>query len=362
LRDDFFELLDEVKRLKLAVNIFTNGQMPEENIRRLADYYPATVGVSVYSANPEIHDATTRIKGSFEKSVKALKILHELGVRTQMKSPLMNHTVHGYKELLKLCDELGAIPQFDLTIIAATDGNQNVLKHQVCDTEVLSQVFRDPRLALYVGLDAAEKGRRTAPVDGTLCGAGCTSLSIAPDGSVYVCDSLPIVLGNVRDGGLKTVWENSKPLKQWRNITTQDTNECGLYQKCSYCNYCPGAALLAKNDIFDISESVCRIAEVRRDVAMNLEKGNDPLKEYLQKHGKPFGNDLTFHKPAEGDLPNVEINHSGENFVKRVNEIKRNGNAIRKTKHYEPDSPMDLYNHGELRKNQDSGHFLETGR
>ena len=366
LRDDLFEILDEVKRLKFAFSVSSNGQMSEEKLHRLASYYPSNVGISIYSANPEIHEATTRVKGSFEKSVNALKLLRELGIGTSVKSPLMNHTVHGYKELLRLCDELKATPQFDCTISPSTDGNQNVTVHQIQDKEVLTQVFREKRTPLYVGIETPINGLRMVAVDDTLCGAGYTSLGICPDGTVYPCNSLPIELGNIRNGGIRKIWEESEALKTWNRLTAQDTNECGLYRKCLYCNYCAGLAMLTSNDLLAVHKASCDMAEIRRDIAEGLKNGIDPLTEYEKKHGKPFGYDLTLIVPSSsstcGIECTVEVNRSGEYFVKRVNDVKHHGNPKRREKSYEPGSPEDLFHRGELRKDNTEREFSETGR
>jgi radical SAM protein with 4Fe4S-binding SPASM domain len=373
LRQDFFEILDEVKRLRFSFSISTNGQLlSEETIRKLAGYYPTGVGISVYSANPEIHDATTSVKGSFAKSVQALKLLHEHGIGTLIKSPLMNHTVHGYKELLKLCDNLKATPQFDCTISPSIDGNQYVTLHQIHDREILEQIFREKKMPLYVGLDMDGKGQRMA-VDETSCGAGLMNLGICPDGTVYPCNSLPLELGNIRNGGLRKIWEEGEVLKMWNELTVQDTNECGLYRKCSYCNYCAGLAMLQHNDLFRSHSTSCHIAAVRMGIVEKLENNIDPLDEYKRKYGQPFGYDLEFSPPGstqpteirnhdEINLNYVAIDHSGEHFVEKVKPIKQHGNPIRKKKTPEPGSPQDLYNRGELCKDNNEREFLETGR
>jgi hypothetical protein len=126
--------------------------------------------------------------------------------------------------------------------------------------------------------------------------------------------------------------------------------------------------MLTSNDLLTVHKASCEMAEIRRDIAADLKKGIDPLVEYEKKHSQPFGNDLTFIAPSAPSLATglaptfIEVNHSGEDFVKLVNEVKRTGNAIRKTKNYEPGSPEDLYHRGELRKGNDDGRFLETGR
>jgi MoaA/NifB/PqqE/SkfB family radical SAM enzyme len=198
LRDDLFEILDECRKLSIAFSISTNGQMPPEKLQRLLSYYPHTVGISIYSANPEIHDATTGIKGAFDKSLQAVKTCIAAGIRTKVKCPLMSHTVHGYKELLKLCDDIDAIPMFDVHIAATSDGNQKVCRNQITDRGILTQMFQDIRLPLAINVTLPDHGRLLRSVTQCVCGAGLGILGITPDGTVYPCNSLPIAFGKVR--------------------------------------------------------------------------------------------------------------------------------------------------------------------
>jgi len=298
LRDDFFEIMRDAQRRNFAVSVFTNGQTSSEWIEELITFFPQTVGVSLYSANPEIHDATTQRKGSFEQSVRTIETLVKHGIRTTIKCPLMNHTVHGYKELLNLCDRLGGIPQFDFHISPATNGNSSRTIHQILDPEILALMFREPRTSLYVGLDAPNQGRARRAMDDSVCGAGQSILSVCPDGTVYPCNSLPLPLGNVCIGGIKKIWE-SLELAEWKSVVWNDFDECGMYADCAYCNFCPGMSLLESRSIFCKSKTCCATAKVRRSVASDLQDNKDPLKIYAQNHAVPFGMDTAFRPPTK---------------------------------------------------------------
>jgi sulfatase maturation enzyme AslB (radical SAM superfamily) len=87
LRDDFFEIMREAQHRNFAVSVFTNGQASSDWIEKLITFFPQTIGVSLYSANPETHDATTQRKGSFEQSVRTIETLVKHGIRTTVKCP-----------------------------------------------------------------------------------------------------------------------------------------------------------------------------------------------------------------------------------------------------------------------------------
>jgi len=351
LRPDFFEILRDAKRCNFAISVYTNGQTPLEWIEELATFFPQTVGVSLYSANPEIHDATTLRKGSFEQSVRAIETLVKHGIRTTIKCPLMNHTVHGYKELLVLCDRLGGIPQFDVHICPATDSDCSRTIHQIRDPNILALMFREPRLPLYVDLNTQNQGRAQRAMDDSICGAGHSSLSICPDGTVYPCNCLPIPLGNVRSGGIRKIFETSGSLVTWKKAVWNNFNECGLYTDCAYCNFCPGMSMLETGDLFGKSKTCCMTAKVRRNVAFALQNNNDPLETYAQAHAGPFGTDRTFRPPtAANEIP----------WMQRFEEIRRSGNNVRKSIVPEGGSPADE----NLTKKMLAGtaRFFESGR
>jgi len=124
VRRDFFDVLAITRKLGFAVDVYTNALLLRpEAMERLLELYPSCVGVSVYSANPQAHDEITKVPGSFNKSVAALRQLKNLGVRTAMKSIQMRHTVHGWRKAALLADELGAGAEIDFGLTAGADGS-----------------------------------------------------------------------------------------------------------------------------------------------------------------------------------------------------------------------------------------------
>ena len=75
------------------------------------------------------------------------------------------------------------------------------------------------------------------------CTAGKTFCAIAANGFVHPCGTLSrekglYPCGNVRDGGLTAVWNNSPALRKLRNLTMRDLpKECAA---CSYREVCGG--------------------------------------------------------------------------------------------------------------------------
>ena len=80
----------------VAFDVFTNGQRIVNDVDRLADYFPRLIGVSIYSGLAEVHDYITRIKGSWERSLKVVRELSLLGVSVNVKCCVMRPNLKSY--------------------------------------------------------------------------------------------------------------------------------------------------------------------------------------------------------------------------------------------------------------------------
>ncbi len=295
LRRDFWEIMAEARRLGFSVNIYTNGlKLNSESVQRLAQLYPSTVSISVYSAEPTVHDQITRIPGSFGRSVEALALLRQHGIRTYLKSIQMNHTVRSHSLVHELAETLGAGPEIDMGMSAAADGASAPLALAAQNPAELVVMAATPGSPLYVG--SVEEGFHYIQRDphATVCGAGVGAMSIDPEGTILPCSSLPIPCGTLRDDGLEKVWNNSRVhrrgqarsqvsapgsldtgdvLSRWQQITLKDYHECGAHDRCLWCQKCPGLAMLEHGDPLAPSSTNCRMATARMLAAGLLSRG-----------------------------------------------------------------------------------------
>jgi radical SAM protein with 4Fe4S-binding SPASM domain len=88
LRKDLFDVAGRVRELGLQANIITNATLirTPERARQVAETF-ATVTVSLDGGTAETHERT-RGRGTFAKTVRALRLLNAEGVR-----PVINHVV-----------------------------------------------------------------------------------------------------------------------------------------------------------------------------------------------------------------------------------------------------------------------------
>ena len=247
----------------------------------------------------------------------------------------MNHTVYGYKQILKLAESLNSVPMFDVQIRPTLDGDQITNIHQIRDKEILTQLCLDPHLLVHVdGKQLKNNGYRRAVNDGYICASGRNILSISPNGDVFPCNCMPLKLGNIKKDTIEDIWANSEVLHAWQAVTLSFFDECGMREECSYCRICPAESILETGKWFGKPNSFCEIARVRMATAKCLKNTN------TLKLDDDFGNDLTFRKPLECQRSCGKKCPDPESFLEVFKYIQKNGNPVRKNIIAEEGSPV----------------------
>ena len=146
LRKDFFEIAAYARQLEFGLTIFTNAMLITDDIaRRLKPLHLMEVGISLYSSNADQHDAITKVKGSFHKTIAGAKRLRDQGIPVNLKCPLMKSNLTEYQGIIDLAGSIGARYSFDPTIVPKNDGGGNFREIRL-DEAGLRKLFSDPKL------------------------------------------------------------------------------------------------------------------------------------------------------------------------------------------------------------------------
>ena len=124
----------------------------------------------------------------------SIRALRQRGIPVVLKTPLMKHTVSGWRQVEELARDLGCASQFDFNITARNDESLRPLDFRVRDESAIAELFSRRFEMLYV--HGEPLSARSGPSeDALLCGANATGLAIGPDGSIHPCIGLPLELG-----------------------------------------------------------------------------------------------------------------------------------------------------------------------
>ena len=269
LREDLFDIVEHARGLTFSVKLKTNALTIDRSVaERIAALDVESVQVSVYSHRPEVHDAITRVPGSFVRTVEGARLLKAAGVRVSFANVLMKQNAADYAEVRALAASLGMSCSVDPTITPMMDGDRSILDLNA-DFHALERVFHDSSLV-------GRTEEFCAPPAGPLeekdalemlpCSAGHTACYISPYGDVYPCVQFPLPSGNVRTTRFLEIWRNSPQLNDVRSITMHDLEACSTCVHGSSCSRCPGLAYL-EGDMRGPSTQDCEKSYARTGVA-----------------------------------------------------------------------------------------------
>jgi AdoMet-dependent heme synthase len=276
LRRDCFEILEHARALRLNVKLKTNAVMigPRE-AARIKQLGIEQVQISLYSHRPEVHDAITKLPGSFRRTIDAIGRLKANGVKVSITNILMTlNSGHG-KAVKKLADELGVAFHIDPTITPKLNGDWSITKLAI-SAEELDEIFHTEE---FIG----DVGEFCAPVstvddellDGFSCSAGHTLAYISPFGDVYPCVSFPMPCGSLRKQSFNEIWRHSPAFAEVRSVHVRDLHTCSHCSHTAHCTRCPGLAYM-EGDFRGPSSLDCQKSYARTGVpsAAQLAAGN----------------------------------------------------------------------------------------
>lgn len=287
LRRDLLDLVELARKKRFAVTLYTSGyHIDEAKADRIAALKVSMVEISLYSHDPAVHDGFTGIPGSHRRSVRALQLLHDRGVKTRLKANVMTFNVDHLDELIALALRVGAQPRLDPTVKPKMNGDRRPLDYAVPPDEIRRKVLSRPEL--YRAFRAHEpdnicRGEASLIGEGTLCGAGRDTLAIGADGSLLACGFFATSAGNVRDGKLDEVWYESELLDTVRQTRMKDMASCPSCELNSTCQPCMAYSLIEHGDHRQCSSgsrqgaSAIRLLAERKAAANRKMEGGRPL-------------------------------------------------------------------------------------
>ena len=279
LRADLFELLEFARSLHFDISLKTNALLIDaERAKKLRDLSVRKIQISIYSAEQEVHDAITKVRGSLERTLNAIRFLQTEGLNVKIACPLMKQNLMAYRNVQALAAELGVPYVLDMTITPKMDGDMSLLQLRSSTKELLP-ILQDPSLnpktcsprstqaaAAPTG-SATSSGIESRAFEDIPCSAGHNSCYISPYGDVFPCVQMPVATGNLRQQKFEDIWFRSAEMNRVRAVRESQLPVCAKCSIRQYCERCPGLAQMEGGDLLGAYERACDLAELNARIA-----------------------------------------------------------------------------------------------
>ncbi len=254
LRDDFFEILIFATGLGFRVRVLTNGTLLDRDcVKKLSKINIAFVKLSLYGLKEETHDFTTRVKGSFNRTLKAVGLLEEFGIKFRIAFLVMKHNFFEAQIFKRIAKKKKWDVVFDHVIMPTADRKLFPLRYRITDEQAsLALEDADTRKQFIREKSVKPAGRWVA---------GKFLAYIAPDGEVYSNCALRIPCGNLKFSSFSDIWHNSEALNRLRKLTVKDF-ECSACKFFSRCMSVPPLFLLEEEALTESPKELCRFTKL----------------------------------------------------------------------------------------------------
>lgn len=273
LRPDVYAFIAQACKVGLRPVLGTNGLLIDDDVaRRLKAAGLARAGISLDSANAEVHDDFRQEKGAWQGTLAGMAACRKAGLDFQVHTTVTRYNDGELDLITDLAVSLGARAHHVFFLVATGRGKtlpaaitrtayNRLLAHVVRRQSVVPIELKPVCAPQFVPL-AKEMGQTSRFQRG--CLAGISYCCILPDGEVHPCPYFPVSAGNVRQEKFSQLWQKSVLFKELR--AADYTGDCGVCRYKDACGGCRARALAATGKYMDADED-CIFAGSRTQCA-----------------------------------------------------------------------------------------------
>jgi len=262
--------IDEILELLLAADFWisfqTNGVLLDEKYVGMMARHPGkvrSVALSLYGATAAIHESVTRVNGSFDRTIRALNLLCEAGLKVEVLTLLMTLNHQEREAIESLCASMGVKHQFNSVLVPGINSSRDMLCYRLPEN-LLRQLPRPWETFNQNFMDGAPEDYAPDRTIEAWCSMARSTGYLDSQGNLLPCSVLAIPSGNVRETPFDKLWGESPVFKYIRELKIGEF-ECSGCRHFPTCKPCPGLAYIEHGDMFAAPREICRIVKLFLD-------------------------------------------------------------------------------------------------
>jgi radical SAM protein with 4Fe4S-binding SPASM domain len=267
VRKDFLDIYAYAKKTGFLITLFTNATLITRAVAEyLATWNPFSIEVSLYGCTAATHDRVTGVAGSFDKTMRGVRLLMEVGLPPILKTMVLKANSHEIWDIKRFVEEeLGLDFRFDAMINPRVDSSTAPLSMRLSPREVVELDLRDSkRLTEWVKFCDHFVRPAHNPAEGVdlyACGGAHNAFAIDASGRLSTCVLWHGENYDLRKGSFKEGWAEFL-LKVSRKKNSRRT-KCLACELRSMCGMCPANGMLECGDAEEPVDFLCQVAHMR---------------------------------------------------------------------------------------------------
>ncbi len=274
MHPDLFEIIRELKRLNVFIDIYTNGVLINtEIIEFLKQYDIVNVQVSVYSTDEKTYDIITSSTNNFSKHMNGLHLLAASGVPVMASIIMMKQNFEERNQIRQMCEEYGFNIQFGFRIIP----DRNNVRRVDCEmdnyqkAELVTEINKLNEKALSGQEKVKIITNKNDILNSSPCNAGRSLYNITSTGDVTPCTGFYKVIGNIYKSSVDEIVKSGEAQKI-RSVIRKNVEKCCECENIIYCSYCPGYIYSEHGENLNFDESL-----LCHETKIVVEQQNSPV-------------------------------------------------------------------------------------
>jgi len=267
VRKDFLDIHSYAKKAGFLITLFTNATLITPRAAEyLAAWTPFSIEVSLYGRRAATHDRVTGVAGSFDRTLRGVRLLMEVGLPPILKTMVLKPNAHEIWDTKRFVEEeLGLEFRFDAMVNPRVDLSISPLSLRLSPQEVVELDLKEPnRKNDWVKFCEHFKGPVHGSADGKelyACGGSHNAFAIDAFGKLSTCVLWHGETYDVRKGNFKEGWAEFL-LKVSRKRSSRKT-KCLNCDLRSMCGMCPANGVLECGDAEEPVDFLCQVAHLR---------------------------------------------------------------------------------------------------
>jgi radical SAM protein with 4Fe4S-binding SPASM domain len=262
MRKDIFDIMEYAKKKGFSIILITNGTLITPRVAdRLKALALNKIDISFHSKKRDVFDRFTRVPGTYEKVVNAVRLCRERGIDLYFKTSAMtiNRTeIHAIRKCA--IEEHGAHFRWSHVVSPTLEGMKDTLRYRLTPRQIMraNRTLKNDIELENEQLDALERDRRRPPGRKPprkkktrhtrlfSCGAGRTEIVINPYGEMRTCVDILEPTYPLREGTFQEGWKILQ--RHVARMRPGPAYECDRCAYRAYCDVCPALSWLECRD------------------------------------------------------------------------------------------------------------------